>query len=191
MNNELPSTDFNNSTVNNQSVPVQNAQFGNAPSVPAGLPNPNTTDMPSQASAPQSATSTQAPTPNPKPAPKRKPSHKPSPMSVEEAARVTAEEDKRRRNTAASARFRVKKKVREQTLEKTVKDTTDKNAALEARVTALELENQWLKNLITEKNGRNPDEGKTSQNDIASMFKKFLATQQQLSSLEKTARARS
>lgn len=191
MNNELPSTDFNNSTVNNQSVPVQNAQFGNAPSVSAGLPNLNTTDLPSQASAPQSATSTQAPTSNPKPAPKRKPSHKPSPMSVEEAARVTAEEDKRRRNTAASARFRVKKKVREQTLEKTVKDTTDKNAALEARVTALELENQWLKNLITEKNGRNPDEGKTSQNDIASMFKKFLATQQQLSSLGKTARASS
>lgn len=103
-------------------------------------------------------------------------------MSVEEAARHTAEEDKRRRNTAASARFRVKKKVREQTLEKTVKDTNDKNAALEARVTALELENQWLKNLITEKNGRNPEEGKTSQNDIASMFKKFLATQQQLNS---------
>lgn len=102
-------------------------------------------------------------------------------MSVEEAARVAAEEDKRRRNTAASARFRVKKKLREQTLEKTVKETTEKNAALEARVTALELENQWLKNLITEKNGKSPDEGKTSQNDIASMFKKFLAAQKNLS----------
>lgn len=102
-------------------------------------------------------------------------------MSIEEASRNAAEEDKRRRNTAASARFRVKKKMREQTLEKTVKDTTEKNAALEARVTALELENQWLKNLITEKNGRSPDEGKTSQNDITSMFKKFLAAQKNLS----------
>lgn len=98
-------------------------------------------------------------------------------MSVEEAARVAAEEDKRRRNTAASARFRVKKKMREQALEKTVKETTEKNTALEARVTALELENQWLKNLITEKNGQSSEEGKKSENDIADMFKKFLASQ--------------
>lgn len=97
-------------------------------------------------------------------------------MTVEEASLHAAEEDKRRRNTAASARFRVKKKMREQALEKTVKETTDKNNALEVRVTALELENQWLKNLITEKNG-NSEEGKTSEHDIAGMFKKFLASQ--------------
>lgn len=181
MNSDLPSTDFNSTAANNQSVPVQSTQFGNAPTASADLPSLNTTDLPAQTS-PQSASSAQTPSSNPKSAPKRKSSHKPSPMSVEEAARHTAEEDKRRRNTAASARFRVKKKVREQTLEKTVKDTNDKNAALEARVTALELENQWLKNLITEKNGRNPEEGKASQNDIASMFKKFLAKQQQLNS---------
>jgi hypothetical protein len=96
---------------------------------------------------------------------------------VEEVARVAAEEDKRRRNTAASARFRVKKKMREQALEKTVKETTEKNAALEARVTALELENQWLKNLITEKNGKSAEEGKKAENDITDMFKKFLAAQ--------------
>lgn len=98
-------------------------------------------------------------------------------MSVEEAARVAAEEDKRRRNTAASARFRVKKKMREQTLETTVKETSEKNAALEARVTALELENQWLKNLITEKNGKSKEEGKKAESDISDMFKKFLAAQ--------------
>lgn len=187
--NDFSSSDFNNNSNNNvatndQSLSVQNAPFADASSGPNGLPNIDTTAFPNQSSpisAPQSAAPTQTPASNPKSpvsTPKRKPSHKPSPLSVEEAAHISADEDKRRRNTAASARFRVKKKLREQTLEKSVKETTDKNTALEARVTALELENQWLKNLITEKNGRTPDEGKTSQNDIASMFKKFLATQQ-------------
>jgi len=77
----------------------------------------------------------------------------PSPLSPEDKSRVAAEEDKRRRNTAASARFRVKKKQREQALERTVKEVQDKNSKLEAKVTQLELENKWLKELITEKNG--------------------------------------
>lgn len=190
MNNDFSSANFNNASTDNsagQSLSTQNAPFTHVPSVSNGLPNLNTAEFssqsspisPSQPSAPAQA-STPAPTTK-STASKRKPSHKPTPMSIEEASRNAAEEDKRRRNTAASARFRVKKKMREQTLEKTVKDTTEKNAALEARVTALELENQWLKNLITEKNGRSPDEGKTSQNDIASMFKKFLAAQKNLS----------
>lgn len=96
--------------------------------------------------------------------------------SLDEAARVAAEEDKRRRNTAASARFRVKKKQREQALEQSVKEAGEKNAVLEARVSQLELENQWLKNLITEKNGADSANGKQkSESDIAHMFKKFLA----------------
>lgn len=71
---------------------------------------------------------------------------------LEESSRLAAEEDKRRRNTAASARFRVKKKQREQALEKTAKDMTEKVNALEAKVSQLEMENKWLKGLITEKN---------------------------------------
>ena len=39
-------------------------------------------------------------------------------IDLEEQSRSMAEDDKRRRNTAASARFRVKKKQREQALEK-------------------------------------------------------------------------
>jgi hypothetical protein len=78
----------------------------------------------------------------------------PSPqISYEEAARQAAEDDKRRRNTAASARFRIKKKQREQALEKAAKDMTDKVSALEARIQQLETENKWLKNMILEKNG--------------------------------------
>ncbi|EME83882.1 uncharacterized protein MYCFIDRAFT_214535 [Pseudocercospora fijiensis CIRAD86] len=75
----------------------------------------------------------------------------PTAADLEEASRMAAEEDKRRRNTAASARFRVKKKQREQALEKQTKEMTDKVNALESKVQQLEMENKWLKELITEK----------------------------------------
>jgi hypothetical protein len=83
----------------------------------------------------------------------------------EEASRMAAEEDKRRRNTAASARFRVKKKQREQALEKSSKEMSDKVSALEGRINQLETENKWLKNLITEKND--------NKEDINLLWKKF------------------
>ena len=89
-------------------------------------------------------------------------------QALDHAARLAQEEDKRRRNTAASARFRVKKKEREKNLERTVKDVTAKNSTLEARVNQLEMENRWLKNLITEKNGSRIADG-----DITGMFKRF------------------
>ncbi|OQU98186.1 Basic domain-containing protein [Cladophialophora immunda] len=79
-------------------------------------------------------------------------------LNPEEKSRLAAEEDKRRRNTAASARFRVKKKQREQALERTVKEVQEKNAKLEAKVNQLEMENKWLKDLITEKNGMSSKE---------------------------------
>jgi hypothetical protein len=68
-----------------------------------------------------------------------------------ERARLEADEDKRRRNTAASARFRVKKKQREQALDKTAKEMTEKVAKLQKKVAELEMENKWLKGLITER----------------------------------------
>lgn len=70
---------------------------------------------------------------------------------VEESARQAAEEDKRRRNTAASARFRVKKKQREQALEKTADQLKSHVSELEARVKTLETENTWLKSLVVVK----------------------------------------
>lgn len=75
----------------------------------------------------------------------------PSAADLEESSRLAAEEDKRRRNTAASARFRIKKKQREQALEKQTKEMTDKVQLLEGKVQQLEMENKWLKGLITEK----------------------------------------
>ncbi|KAK5636362.1 hypothetical protein RRF57_012074 [Xylaria bambusicola] len=74
-------------------------------------------------------------------------------LSFEEQSRLAAEEDKRRRNTAASARFRVKKKAREQALEKREKELSDKVGVLESRISSLETENKWLRELVMEKNG--------------------------------------
>lgn len=65
---------------------------------------------------------------------------------------MAAEEDKRRRNTAASARFRMKKKQRDAAIEKAAKDMADKVSNLEKKVTMLETENRWLRGLLIEKN---------------------------------------
>ncbi|KAJ2955317.1 hypothetical protein NQZ79_g8657 [Umbelopsis isabellina] len=89
-----------------------------------------------------------------------------NPMTSAPASPVTSEyrnksvekpvqdDDKRRRNTAASARFRVKKKQREQALEHTAKEMTEKSERLEVRVKELELEIKWLRSLLLEKDAR-------------------------------------
>lgn len=89
-----------------------------------------------------------------------------SPLPSDDISRLAAEEDKRRRNTAASARFRVKKKQREQALEKAAKELSDKTSSLEARISQLEMENRWLRNLVTEKTGKD---------DVAELWRKFRA----------------
>ncbi|KAH6699885.1 hypothetical protein BKA61DRAFT_621227 [Leptodontidium sp. MPI-SDFR-AT-0119] len=89
----------------------------------------------------------------------------PATENYEEATRLAAEKDKRRRNTDASARFRVKKKQREQALERSAKEMSGKVAALEEKINQLETENEWLKNLITKKN--------ESKEDIAALWKKY------------------
>ncbi|KAK9761635.1 hypothetical protein K7432_013324 [Basidiobolus ranarum] len=75
----------------------------------------------------------------------------------------TAEEDKRRRNTAASARFRIKKKIREQILEKTVEEMTTKAETMESRVKELEKEVEWLRALLLEKNTKLSEESTQKQ----------------------------
>ncbi|KAF9327215.1 hypothetical protein BG006_009434 [Podila minutissima] len=82
----------------------------------------------------------------------------PGTISIEDpdyaAQRLAAEDDKRRRNTAASARFRHKKRLREQILEKTAKEMTAKSEILESKVRELEMEIKWLRGLIVEKETR-------------------------------------
>ena len=81
------------------------------------------------------------------------PADTPSQEPETAASRLAAEEDKRRRNTAASARFRVKKKQREQALEQTAKELETKVGGLEQRISQLETENEWLRGLVVDKNG--------------------------------------
>jgi len=57
-------------------------------------------------------------------------------------------EDKRRRNTAASARFRLKKKEREAALERKAKELETRVVELERECEGLRRENGWLKGLV-------------------------------------------
>lgn len=91
----------------------------------------------------------------------------PKPEAVSEAEELAKQEDsgsstpdlppanddeKRRRNTAASARFRIKKKMREQEMEKNLKAMQQRLSEQDDRIKQLEMENTWLKNLVVEKN---------------------------------------
>lgn len=69
----------------------------------------------------------------------------------EEDRNQTPDEDKRRRNTAASARFRVKKKMREQAMEQSVREMTLKSDNLQDRVNNLETEIKFLRSLLLDK----------------------------------------
>ncbi|KIR60489.1 regulatory protein Cys-3 [Cryptococcus bacillisporus CA1873] len=64
------------------------------------------------------------------------------------------EEDKRRRNTEASARFRAKKKEREQALERRAKELEAQVASLTAENSSLQNENRLLKAIVL--HGSNP-----------------------------------
>jgi TolA-binding protein len=74
-----------------------------------------------------------------------------SPINSPPATSLEEQDLKRIRNTAASARFRAKKKRREQSLDRSAKEKKEKLQTLENRINELELENQWLKDLIMEK----------------------------------------
>ena len=105
-------------------------------------------------------------------------SHNSSSPEVEltEAERAAASDEKRRRNTAASgtsffliigapqsswlilvgvARFRIKKKHRTITLERTVSDLTGRAEELEREVGDLRRENGWLKEIVMLKGTQN------------------------------------
>ncbi|KAL6708216.1 hypothetical protein ACN47E_003400 [Coniothyrium glycines] len=64
---------------------------------------------------------------------------------------VEADEDKRKRNQAASARFRQKKKQREQQLMETSREMQDRTKKLETENENLRKENMFLKKLLVEK----------------------------------------
>lgn len=71
--------------------------------------------------------------------------------SSESKEKSLINEDKRKRNTAASARFRIKKKLKEQEMEKTIREMTEKSKALQGYVDDLEKEIKWLRDILTDK----------------------------------------
>lgn len=79
-------------------------------------------------------------------------------MLALQAEETPVESDKRRRNTQALARFRHKKKMKEQQLEASVKQLGDQARELETKVQQLEMENELLRNLITDRNSRRDEE---------------------------------
>lgn len=72
--------------------------------------------------------------------------------NADEAAAIA--EDKRRRNTSASARFRIKKKQKTLNLERTVTDLTGRTEELEREASELRRENSWLKEIVLLKSRR-------------------------------------
>ncbi|KAF8311130.1 uncharacterized protein EI90DRAFT_2893867, partial [Cantharellus anzutake] len=57
-------------------------------------------------------------------------------------------DEKRRRNTAASARFRTKKKQRTLNLERNIQDLTGRAEDLEKEAGELRKENEWLREMV-------------------------------------------
>lgn len=90
------------------------------------------------------------------PSPKKTAAPKRTIAEVEKSSdeSTNPDEDKRRRNTAASARFRVKKKMREQAMEQSVREMTQKSDKLQDRVNNLESEIKYLRSLLLDKAAR-------------------------------------
>ena len=65
----------------------------------------------------------------------------------------------------------MKKKQREQALEKTAKELTDKVTALEGKIDRLQQENGWLRSLVVEKKG---------EEDLAENFQKFRRSSEEV-----------
>ncbi|KAF9568530.1 hypothetical protein CPC08DRAFT_702543 [Agrocybe pediades] len=75
-------------------------------------------------------------------------------VELTDAERQAIADEKRRRNTAASARFRIKKKHKTINLERSVSDLTGRAEELEREAADLRRENGWLKEIVMLKGTR-------------------------------------
>lgn len=76
---------------------------------------------------------------------------------------VNTGDEKRRRNTEASARFRVKKKLKSVHLQRGIDDLTGRADDLEREAAELRRENSWLKEIVMLKGGHiSPEDMRTS-----------------------------
>ena len=84
--------------------------------------------------------------------------------------------DKKKRNTAASARFRIKKKLKEQELHTKTKELEEKVERLQQKLRKMEVENKCLKTIIFKQN-----ESKNSQ--LVESIKKRISEEYDLTGL--------
>ncbi|KAK9721063.1 hypothetical protein K7432_003740 [Basidiobolus ranarum] len=121
----------------------RNAYINYAPILPNGVPHPDLTAV--------SSTTTSKRKRNPNREAVRVALMTAAESNPELTAKLENDEDKRRRNTAASARFRIKKKLREQALEQAAKDMSNRANLLEQKVKELEMEIKWLHTILVDK----------------------------------------
>ncbi|KAI9566416.1 hypothetical protein HD554DRAFT_1109763 [Boletus coccyginus] len=117
------------------------ATTASSPSIPSPSNPPPSKRIRAQKPSPSADNNTDPPASNPL-------SPEESTQSEPNATAPSAAEDKRRRNTAASARFRLKKKEREAALERRAKELEDRVVELERECEGLRRENGWLKGLV-------------------------------------------
>ena len=75
----------------------------------------------------------------------------------------------------------MKKKQREQALERTAKEASDRAEALEARIAQLEMENKWLRGLVVMRNGDGKDGGGE---EVRELWRKFKGEEKEKRSSE-------
>ncbi|KAI8973895.1 hypothetical protein BDB01DRAFT_808026 [Pilobolus umbonatus] len=70
----------------------------------------------------------------------------------QDTSKLSVEEnEKKKRNMAASARFRMRKKLKGEEMQKNMKEMEKKTQTLETRVNELQQEIEWLKGLLIQK----------------------------------------
>ena len=88
-----------------------------------------------------------------------------------------ATDEKRRRNSAASARFRLKKKLKEQTLEQNARILTERAEFLSKRVKVLEAEVAYLRELLIIRRDRDREEElSTAANKLRAVSESMIAS---------------
>lgn len=137
-------------------IPLANFAASAVP-VPASAPAPAAQNAAparapesTEAPAPKRARTSKAQTPAPTSAPSESSSDAAnfSGSQPDLSTPLNAAEDKRRRNTAASARFRLKKKEREAALDARAQALEDRVTSLERECEGLRRENGWLRGLV-------------------------------------------
>lgn len=154
-------------TAHNQSLPYLQGQFPAGPSTPSVFPNVPHQAMHSNLPLAMASTGHLSHFPpammtpysgfhNTVNEPPAFPSSNTASPDASDNADETAAiaEDKRRRNTSASARFRIKKKQKTLNLERAVTDLTGRTEELEREASELRRENSWLKEIVLLKSRR-------------------------------------